>query len=238
MNKEHLLTGTRIIMRRLFKWDVQDIVRCYSSYNSLFYNPVDSRFVENVFLQGEFWGAFVKDSLVACCCFFPLDSSFYRQDRSYDYLADFITLPQDCLAVGYVALDEEKIKKYFAETEFAPVVRTIYTAYLNTAQMQAFRQGFRYIVHCVPFKKADDVSHILRCGYRLLKLRGLEKLVVHYIFAKAVFPCDSIDFCTTQQVLLKDTKKVSALLENGYLAFDTVTSDDGLCLCFAPLITN
>ena len=238
MNYDYPITGTRLIMRRLFKHDIPDIIRCYAAFDRLFYNPVDTSFVENVFLQGELWGAFVRDRMIACCCYFPLDSDFYRQDKSYLYLTDFITDPHSCLCAGYVGFDEEMINRFF-DTEDVPAVKhTIYTAYLNTAHMQAFRQGFRYIVHFTPVKTAEDISPVFRCGYRLVKLRGLEKLVVHYIFARSVFACDGMDFCCSQTVPLSDTKKVSALLENGYLAFDIAKKDDTVYLSIAPLITD
>ena len=77
MNKDYCLAGTKVIIRRLFKQDMDDIAGCYSSYKSLYHNPVTTDYIENIFLCGEIWGAFIENRIVACCYYFPLNSSFF-----------------------------------------------------------------------------------------------------------------------------------------------------------------
>lgn len=240
MNREYSLTGTKIIMRRLFLHDTDEIVKCYSDYDKLFYNPVDHQFIKNIFLHGEFWGAFSRDRLIACCYFFPLDSAFFKNHNTFSLVEDFIPCPEKYMNMGYIGInaDGKKFLKDFSNKE--PAVSGLYQAFLNISEMQAFRRGFRYILHYVPLKLTEDFSHITACGYRLIKLRGLDKMVVHYIFEKSIFPLDKPDSekSVTVSLPLTNTKELSRYLENGWWGYQLLNNSDDKTIFIKRLITD
>ena len=53
MNLTNETTAKRIVMRRLFKQDSEDVINCYKKYDRLYYNPVNEEFIYNVLLYGE-----------------------------------------------------------------------------------------------------------------------------------------------------------------------------------------
>lgn len=240
MNRNYCLTGTKIVIRRLFKQDINDAVSCYEKYKTLYHNPVSSAFIENILLCGELWGAFTGDDIIGCCYYFPLNSCFYKNSPSRETLADFIPETEKYYYMGYVGIKEEKICRTEAECCNMPTEDGLYQAFLNIAQMQAFRKGFKYLVHCCPVKLGCPLETLFSCGCKLIKLRGLEKLVVHYVFAKPVYSEENIyetdTASATEKLPLADTKKVSALLENGYCGVDYSKDKDLLLMC--RLITD
>lgn len=230
MNKDYCLSGTKIVMRRLFKYDMEEIISCYHDYTALYHNPVNQNFLENVFHCGEIWGAFFKSDLIGCCYYFPFKSSFYKTTASYSAISDFLDNTGKFYYMGYVGFK----KHPFNEKNGDDIYGGIYQAFLNIAQMQAFRRDYKYILHTVPLKISDHKEKIFSCGYSLIKLRGLENLVVHYIFAKAVFNEENIyeihSSIPVERIPADDTKKVSALLENGYHCIDYSKEENCFCI--------
>lgn len=226
MNLNSVLSEKKITVRRLFKQDIDDILKCYKKYDSLLFNPVDSTFICNVLLCGEFWGAYHGGQLIACCYFFPLESDFFKAGASHDAITDFIAQPEKYMLMGYIGTNFDILsfddKQYFEGK--LNCANGLYTAFMNIVQSQTFRRGFKYIIHILPVKTARNIKCIFDAGYSLIKMRGLEKLVPHYIFAKAVFPCEDIYRTDSESegvhAAFSDTKKVSALLESGYCCID------------------
>ncbi len=222
MNKEYSLSGTKIIMRRLFKYDIDKIVDTYKEYNKLFYNPITHSFVTNILLYGEIWGAFYNEKLIGCNYFFPLHCDFFKSTNTYSSLTDFITESENYMYMGYVALNENyyNAKLFNFAQNKKPDFDTMYKSFLNIVQIQAFRQGYKYILHSIPLKMTNNISVLFENDYILLKLRGLDKLIVHYIFVKAVCPqinLYKIDDNTKEiRICLENTKEISKYLENGY----------------------
>ena len=229
MNKDYCLSGTKIVMRRLFKYDTDEIICCYQDYRALYHNPINKEFLENIFMFGEIWGAYFQNRLVACCYYFPLDSVFYKSTPSYSAIADFLDDTDKYFYMGYVGFSN-----CFAEIpDDCDTEGGIYQAFLNIAQMQAFRRDLKYVIHPVPVKISSHTEKLFACGYSLIKMRGLENLVVHYIFVKAVFNEENIyeiqKLIPDEKISLENTKKVSALLENGYFGID-YSKDDNMLL--------
>ena len=229
MNFENL-TAKRIVMRRLFKQDLDTILNCYKKYDVLYYNPVNENFLTDVLLNGEVWGAYLGSKVVVCCYFFPLESDFFKLSDTYSSLTDFIDEPSKYMYMGYIGTNFDNIseeEKDFLEAELDKT-NGMYTVFLNVAHMQTFRQGLKYILHSVPLNLHQNPEPLFAAGYTLIKLRGLDNLVVHYIFAKAVLSCEDIYYTTDENshrlVSVSETKTVSACLENGYCAVDV--SDD------------
>lgn len=218
MNREYPLSGTKIIMRRLFLHDISEILECYNDYNTLFYNPINKSFVHEVFLEGEFWGAFSQDKLISCCYYFPLKNSFFEGCNTYNLLCDFIPCPDKYLNMGYVGINQKGKEFLDNLSKEKSAYSGLYQSFLNIAEMQAFRRGFRCVLHYIPLKLTDNLSVLTEAGYRLIKMRGLDKLVVHYIFVKAVYSQDLCESnCTVAETIaLNDTKKLSAYLEKDW----------------------
>lgn len=229
MSNEYSLYGKSITMRRLFKYDIKKIPECFEDYRKLFFFPVTEQFAENVFLQGEFWGAFVNDTVIACSYLYPLDCSFSAKQERYDLIADFTARPEEYMLLGYVGFLHGNISKFISYSELNTICASIYKAFLNIAEMQAFRYGKKHVMHCLPLKLGFDLSPLFDNGYCMTKLRGLEKLVVHYIFSKPVYNGAEIYVNKkgeSHRVALSNTKALSRFLENGYMACEML-SDKG-----------
>lgn len=244
MTSNNKLTAKKIIMRRLFKQDTDLILNCYKKYDRLYYNPVNKDFLYDVLLCGEIWGAYSNSTLVACCYFFPLESEFFKRHNTYSYFTDFIDQPEKYMYMGYIGtsfkdLSEEE-KEFFKSELSTP--NGLYSAFLNIVHTQAFRMGLKYILHSVPLKMSCGLEPMFSCGYSMIKLRGLDNLVVHYIFAKAVFPCENIYYTAPDseitQIEKNDTKTVSALLESGYCCVDIIKGKNKCVLMCRKLITD
>lgn len=235
MNKNYCLTGRKVIIRRLFKQDIGDIISCYGKYTNLYHNPICPAFLENVLLNGEIWGAFHDDKIIGCCYYFPLNSSFFTPSPFSESLNDFIKETDIYFYMGYVGIKDSNIPIYENEDSNMPAESGLYQVFLNIAQMQAFRRGLKYIIHCCPAKFSFPAETLFACGYRLIKLRGLENLVVHYIFAKPVLSEENIYETDTayspRKIPFDSTKKVSALLENGYCGVDYCKNENVLLMC-------
>ncbi|MBR2028748.1 MAG: hypothetical protein IKA10_07185 [Oscillospiraceae bacterium] len=237
-------TAKRIVMRRLFKQDSDNIINCYKKYDRLYYNPVNEKFIYDVLLYGEIWGAFKDGKMIACCYFFPAESDFFKDSNTFSSLSDFIADPSGYMYMGYIGTDFRHLsddeKQFFRDEMSAP--NGLYTAFLNVVYMQTFRQGLKYILHSIPLKMCYGLEPLFSAGYTMIKLRGLDNLVVHYIFAKAVFPCENI-YCTdagceSRNVKAKDTKAISALLEGGYCCVDIIKEKCGDTFMLRKLITD
>ena len=244
MNLTNESTAKRIVMRRLFKQDTDAVINCYKKYDRLYYNPVNEKFILNVLLYGEIWGAFKEDKLIACCYFFPVESEFFKNSNTCSYLADFILQPSKYMYMGYIGTDfkglSEEEKQFFREELSAS--NGLYTAFLNIVHMQTFRQGLKYILHSIPLKMCCGIEPLFSSGYALIKLRGLDNLVVHYIFAKSVFPCENIyctdDYSPRKVIKTSDTKTISALLESGYCCVDIIKDECSDSFILKELITD
>ena len=237
-------TAKKIIMRRLFKQDLNAITECYKKYDKLFYNPISDEFLKNVMLCGEIWGAFKDDNLISCCYFFPLESQFFQNQNTFSLLTDFIAQPSQYVYMGYVGTNFDSMsddeKQFF--TEELDKCHGLYTAFLNIVEMQTFRRGLKYILHSVPVKMRCGLSPLFAADYKMIKLRGLDNLVVHYIFAKSVFPNEGIylidEDTSAVNVNLSETKTVSALLENGYCCVNLIKEQNDDTLVCYRLVTD
>lgn len=221
MTNDYKLSGTKVFIRRLFKQDIDIIMRCYASLDLLYFNPITPVFLNDIFLNGEIWGAFSGDKIIGCCYFFPADSDFFKPYNAYDAISDFTENMSDHLYLGYIYAH----KDYLASG--------IYQAFYNVAQVQGFRQGVKYILHSVPVKIPCDLHVLFENGFRLVNLRGLDNLVVHYIFIKNLYTGDSlynVNDYVTQLVCCENTKMLSKYLEHGYCGVDILHKDNGSVL--------
>ena len=136
--------------------------------------------------------------------------------------------------MGYVGINTDNFLSNSDKGGNSPTEDGLFQAFSNIAQMQAFRRGFRYILHASPVKLIPLNETFFRCGYIMTALRGMKNLVVHHIFVKAVFSEDNLyetdRTACPERIFSSDTKKISALLENGYCGVDYSKNDDMLLM--------
>ena len=241
MNNQYSLQGTKIIMRRLFKYDTAEIMKCFEIYSQLFFTPVTPDFVNSVLLEGEFWGAFVNDDIIACSYIYPFDCALSCKTERYSQLTDFISNPSEYMVLGYMGFHRINLEHKFSSDIVNSACCNIYKAFMNTAEMQAFRRGKKFVLHCMPHKLLPKLSSVFECRYELVKLRGLEKLVVHYIFVKSVYRfCSEPPYQKGEShcVAQNNTKALSRFLEDGYCAFDAVKDNSETVLLLKKSISD
>ena len=110
----------------------------------------------------------------------------------------------------------------YVHTDSSYADRDIYTALSNLWTVQAARRGRSQMIHFMPAHIDFDLERLLNAGFELVGLRGLDNLVPHYIFTKAV-SFEKIKTQPGQQVekcKIADTKTISMLCEHDYRGFD------------------
>lgn len=221
MTRNYTPLNTRIFIRRLFKQDIDIIVGAYKAFDVLYSNPMTPVFASELLLYGEIWGAFSGDKLVGCCYLCNAEASFFKGYDTYSSIADFIQDMKSYMYLGYIYADKEY------------VASGIYQAFYSVAQVQSFRQGAKYILHSLPIKLPYNLQPLFKDGFRLIKMRGLDNLVVHYVFVKSLYANDTLyntnDY-TTQLVSTANTKTLSKYLEQGYCGVNILYKDDGTVL--------
>lgn len=232
MNNQNSIKDNKISLRRMFKQDIDLILASYSEYKKLFSDPITPVFINNILLEGEIWGAFSKEKLLGCCYYFPLKSNFYQKSPGYEILTDFINEPELYFCMGYVG---------YAQNDLPQCLKNdVYRTFLNISQMQAFRHGFKYVLHCAPVKLCGDISPVFKEKFVLIKLRGMEKLVVHYIFVKSVYSdCNIYEFdrTNTENISYSNTKILSKFLDKNYCATDILSCGNEKVFALCPLIS-
>lgn len=218
MAKDFAMLGKKIFIRRLFKQDIDIIMDCYASFDSLYFNPMTPVFASEVLLYGEFWGAFLEDKIVGCCYFFNGGAEFFKKYNTYEAIADFTENMEQYIFLGYIYTDKE----------YKNV--GIHKAFYNVAQIQGFHQCARYILHITPIKLSCNLQAVFESDFKLVRLRGLDNLVVHYVFAKSLYVDDYLYVTTDntpQIVSTSNTKTLSKYLEHRYCGVDVFQDDNG-----------
>jgi len=196
-------------IRRLFKSDIPVVEKAFSGFDFLHYNPMHSRHILSAMICGQIWGAFDGDFMVGCTWLVPADSSFFRDSIAAWEIRDLLDNDlSDYMVAGYVWQAEEY--------KNCPV----YRAFSRLWVMQAAKLKKTMVVHYSPRHINTDMERLFSDGWRLKGLRGLDKLVPHYIFVKkAEFTNkDKKSPRNTKSCPLSDTKQLSRLCEQGWAA--------------------
>lgn len=200
------LHGTKIFVRRLLKQDINIIIDYYKVFDKLFYNPVSPVFVNEVLVYGEIWGAFVGEKIIGCCYYFNANSDFFKGYNTYTLLKDFIENMKDYYYIGYCHILDEFIDS------------GLYAVMLNIGEKLAYRHNKNKLLYTLPLNMSEALTKVFKNDFRLIQLRGLDNLVTHYIFEKAI-PFKNNKYAITNDdvlVSINNSKILSKQLEHGY----------------------
>ena len=198
-------------IRRLFIEDMQIIEKYSRCYDTLFFNPLSSDFMQDILLDGAFWAVYDGDVPAAVTYILPADSSSFSQMNIRWNLTDLLEMTiSDSIICGYVWSDDR-----YADTDF-------YSPLTRLWMMQADRRQKAKLIHCTPANMAVNFERLFYNGFDLAGLRGLDNLVPHYIFIRdADFAVRKIEmYEDVKKCPATDTKTLSMLCEKGYRGFD------------------
>ena len=220
MNSSSTLSGKKITVRRLFKQDIDIILNSFKEYEKLYYTPITPVFIYEVLLYGEFWAAFNGDEVVGCTYFFNPSKSFFKSTHTYYAISDAIGNSLDnYLLLGYTYVHDEYKNS------------GVYSMFYRLAALQAIRQGLERLVYCTPVKIPSNIDDVFKNGFLLKKIRGLDNLVVHYIFEKSLTqPCKFINSDKDELIPSEQTYTISKLLEMGLVASAVQRDEKGTYL--------
>lgn len=196
-------------VRRLCRNHIPMAQKAFSDFDFLHYNPANSENMMDIMLQGQIWAAFDGDIMAGCTWLLPADSSlFLKSDTGWEISDLLETDLSDFAAAGYVWMAEGYENS------------GIYRAFCKLWVMQASKMGKNMVVHCSPRHINTDMGRLFENGWYLRGLRGLDRLVPHFIFVKKA------EFTNTEPEIprnikkcpLSDTKQLSRLCEQGWLA--------------------
>ena len=196
-------------LRRLLKEDMPLAQKAFSDFDFLHYNPARRQNMEHILLEGQLWGAFCGERLVGCTGLMPADSRFFRHSTACWEITDLLGVDMaDCMTAGYVWQEKDCEKS------------GLYGAFCRLWLIQAERCAKSMVVHYSPRHIYTDMERLFCAGWRLKGLRGLDKLVPHYIFVKKTeFTIREIKIPRDRKICpLSDTKQLSALCEQGWAA--------------------
>ena len=202
---------TVFTIRRLFKEDMEKIKEYSSNFDFLHFNPLNEEYIWHILLEGAFWAVLDGQKVVSVTYLLPADSTaFTGLDAAWN-ITDLLDCSlENSLLCGYVHTYNDYLG------------RDIYTPLSNLWTVQAARRGRSQLIHCMPAHIDLDMENLLNAGFELAGLRGLDNLVPHYIFTKAVSfekrktqPGQQVEKCK-----ITDTKTISMLCERGYRGFD------------------
>jgi len=203
-------------VRRLFMDDIDKAVECYKCYDFLHLNPVDRQFLTHVMLCGQLWAVFDGEKMVGCSYMLPAQCKAFAQLNAAweisDLLDDDLT---DYLVCGYIWADESMKNK------------NIYSALCRLWHAVAPDMNKSMLLHYTPAHTWLSMPELLHSGMKLVGLRGLDKLVPHYIFTGTVGKFTMTENKSdTKYCHLSDTKMLSRLCEHGWHGVDI--SDDNI----------
>ena len=202
---------TVFTIRRLFKEDMEKIKEYSSNFDFLHFNPLNEEYIWHIMLEGAVWAVFDGQKVVSVTYLLPADSTAFTQLNAAWNVIDLLDCSlENTLLCGYVHTDSS-----YAD-------RDIYTALSNLWTVQAARRGRSQMIHFMPAHIDFDLERLLNAGFELVGLRGLDNLVPHYIFTKAV-SFEKIKTQPGQQVekcKITETKIISMLCEHNYRGFD------------------
>ena len=196
-------------VRRLLKEDSRLAEKAFSAFDFLHYNPVCGKKIMNIMVCGQIWGAFDGAKMIGCTWFVPADSTFLQGTDMLWEINDLIEINAGtCMIAGYVWQDES-----YADT-------AVYAAFSRLWTVQSEKLGKTMVVHCSPRHINTDMKRLFSDRWQLRGLRGLDKLVPHFIFTKETeFTKEETEIPRERKNCpLSDTKQLSMLCEHGWVA--------------------
>ena len=198
-------------IRRLFKEDIPLIEKCYSRYDFLHFNPLNTEYIEQTLLSGSFWGVFCTGQITALAYIQPAEKLPFSALNAAWEITDMLNCNlADYLLRGYIWTDKSCTQQ------------ELYSAFAKLWTIQAAHMGKKNILHYLPAHTEIDFRRLFRNGFLLAGLRGLDNIVPHYIFtAPAQLKKEPVKYRHTKTCPLSDTMTISMLCEHGYTGFGT-----------------
>ncbi len=196
-------------VKRLFKEDIPMIEKCCADFDFLHFNPMTKDNILPMLIQGQIWAVFDGETTAAVCWMISADKKIFSQlNRAWE-IGDLLNSDlSDCMVAGYVWIAKE-YRKYPVMTALAKVW-DIYRA----------KSSKKRVLHYVPAHIDFNMGEVLDAGFLLCGLRGLDKLVPHYIFVKDVRFENSGYVIKDEKICpAEDTKQISKLCEHGYCGY-------------------
>ncbi len=195
-------------VHRMFKEDKKLIKNCYSEYDFLHYNPVNDEFLDRIFIDGSFWGIFEGEKVAALSyMLLPQSKLFSNLTASWEIKDLLNSNLDDYIISGYVW----KSKKYEN--------KSCYVALSKLWEIWRIKKKKKGIIHYMPAHIKVDFESLFNENFELIGLRGLDKLVPHYIFVKNIYD-EKLSIEKTLECPLSDTKEISKLCEHGYRGYE------------------
>ena len=187
---------------RIFKEDTELIRKCYSEYDFLHFNPVNDEFIEKVLIDGSFWKITEGSKTVALTWMIPFESDAVPVYAKWE-ISDLLDVDEkSTMLCGYTWISKDYLDRNCTD------------ALANLWSMQGYKKRMKHIIHYMPAHVEIDFESLFKNEFNLVGLRGLDKLVPHYIFMKTE---------KEKEVPLTDTKEISRLCEHGYKGYEITT---------------
>lgn len=219
MLEKDALLGRSLTVRRLFKQDVDIIMESYKEFDELHFNPVTPVFICKVLLAGEFWGIFDKDRMIACTWLFDAEKTLFQDFDAHWQINDALNKNlQTYLVCGYV----------WCHPHYQSL--GVYQVFSRLWCLQGAKIGKNHLLHYTPVKTWCDLQALFNDEFCLVAMRGLDNLVVHYIFTKTITFQYGLRPPTEKAtiVALNNTKEITKLLEQGWFAFQLTEDGKGV----------
>ena len=195
-------------VHRLFKEDTKLILDCYSDYDFLHFNPVNEKFVDKVFIYGSFWRILDGDTTVALTWMLPFENEAVPEYAKWE-IEDLLGLnPKETMICGYIWINQN-----YKDRNCTDALAKLWS-------MTGYRKNMKNVIHYAPAHVEIDFESLFKNNFELVGLRGLDKLVPHYIFIENNKTKEKIK---EKEAPLTDTKEISKLCENGYKGYEITT---------------
>ena len=192
----------RFKVQRIFKEDTELIKKCYSEYDFLHFNPISDEFIVKVMIEGSFWEILDGETPVALTYMLPFESDAVPEYAKWEIL-DLLDIDKKySLLCGYTWINKD-----YKDRECTDALANLWS-------IKGYKSHAKHIIHYMPAHVEIDFASLFKNGFNLVGLRGLDKLVPHYIFMKTE---------KEKEVPLTDTKQISKLCEQGYKGYGITT---------------
>ncbi len=200
------MTKGYLTVKRLWLQDRENIEKCYKNFDFLHFNPLSRDRIEDMLIDGEIWGVWRGEKIVACSTFTTVDKKSFSDLNAYWNIRDLLDDDlSDYLICSYVWIEKDYSDK------------GIYAAFDKLWQVAAAKGGKKQVLHYMPAHINFDIVSLFDCGYGLVGLRGFDKLVPHYIFTRPQ-EMDKTEYLIKDEKIcrLTDTKEISKLCEHKF----------------------
>ena len=209
-------------VRRVFAEELEKIEKMYTQFDFLHFNPYKRDFLEEILLCGQIWAAYDGDDMAACSCIFPGDMAGWCSTAAKWNAEELL----DIQGINYAVAGYTACKEKIAEGEITALFCRLW-------QSVALKRNIEKVLYLHTAHIHTDMGQILSAGFRLAGLRGLDRLVPHYIFIRETNVKNHPEEKATEikKCPPADTKEISRLCEQGFYGYDTDAEGNIIFTC-------